>query len=171
MGSGDADSYAFSIAGPAHWDLADNIAVISSGHKSVGSTEGHAAAPSSPLQAARVLDAPRRLDLCRRAVLERDFTAFAAVVEHDSTVMHAVMMTSRPPLFYWQPASLEIMLRVPAWRAEGLACCFTLDAGPNVHVLSLAKDAGEIQARLAALPGVGAVLSAAPGGPAGWVEE
>jgi diphosphomevalonate decarboxylase len=171
MGSGDADSYAFSIAGPAHWDLADNIAVISSGHKSVGSTEGHAAAPSSPLQAARVLDAPRRLDLCRRAVLERDFTAFAAVVEHDSTVMHAVMMTSRPPLFYWQPASLEIMLRVPAWRAEGLACCFTLDAGPNVHVLSLAADAGEIQARLAVLPGVGTVLSAAPGGPAGWVEE
>jgi diphosphomevalonate decarboxylase len=85
--------------------------------------------------------------------------------------MHAVMMTSRPPLFYWQTASLELMLRVPTWRAEGLDCCFTLDAGPNVHILCPAANAAAVQARLSAIPGVQKVLSAHPGGPAHWVEN
>jgi len=87
-------------------------------------------------------------------------------VEQDSTLMHAVMMTSNPPLFYWEPASVQIMKLVPAWRAEGLPCCFTLDAGPNVHVLCLAEQAAELSSRLAHLPGVQQVLSARVGGPA-----
>lgn len=165
-GLDDHDSFAFSIAPAAYWDLVDCIAVISTGHKAVGSTEGHAAAPTSPLQAARVSDTPRRLALCRKALLERDFPSFAEIVEHDSTVMHAVMMTSRPPLFYWQPASLDLMLRVTGWRREGLACCYTLDAGPNVHVICLSRDADEIETRLRSHPGVRQVLRACPGGPA-----
>jgi diphosphomevalonate decarboxylase len=169
-GMNDLDSYAFSIAPASHWDLVDCIAVISTGHKRVGSTEGHAAAPTSPLQAARLADAQSRLDLCRRAVLERDFAVFAEVVERDSTIMHAVMMTSRPPLFYWLPASLDLMLRIPAWRAEGLACCFTLDAGPNVHILCPQACAAEIQTRLSAFPGVRQVLTARPGGPARLID-
>src|SRR5512143_49456 len=60
----DADSYAASIAPADHWDLVDCVAVLSTHHKATGSTEGHALAPTSPLQAARVQDAPRRLDLC-----------------------------------------------------------------------------------------------------------
>jgi len=169
-GADDADSFAFSIAPAAHWDLVDCVAVISSGHKPVGSTEGHAAAATSPLQAARVLDSDRRLAICRRALLERDFASFAAIVEHDSTLMHAVMMTSNPPLFYWQPSSLDLMLQIPLWRAEGLACCFTLDAGPNVHVLCPGENAAEVQARIRAVTGVQDVLTARPGGPAHWIE-
>ena len=69
MGTCDEDCFAFSIAPPGHWALADCVAVVSSGHKATGSTEGHALAPTSPLQAARVADAPRRLDICRRANL------------------------------------------------------------------------------------------------------
>ena len=72
----EADSFATSIAPPEHWELVDCVAIVSAGHKKTGSTEGHALAPTSPLQAARVDDAPRRLDLCRRAILERDFECF-----------------------------------------------------------------------------------------------
>ena len=70
----------------------------------VGSTAGHALAGTSPLQAGRLADAPRRLQIARRAILERDFASLAEIVEHDSNLMHAVMMTSTPPLFYWEPA-------------------------------------------------------------------
>ena len=69
--------------------------------KRTGSTQGHALAPTSPLQAARLADAPRRLDLCRQAILERDFDALSSIVELDSDMMHAVMMTSTPALHYW----------------------------------------------------------------------
>jgi diphosphomevalonate decarboxylase len=162
----DEDSYAFSIAPPEHWELVDCIAVVSQAHKPTGSTEGHALAYTSPLQGARVADAPCRLDLCRQAILERDFEALAAVIELDSNLMHAVMMTSTPPLFYWQPATLEILRRVPEWRRGGLPTCYTVDAGPNVHILCPAGSVPEVRARLAEIPGLQQVLTASPGGPA-----
>lgn len=166
VGAGDEDSYAISLAPPEHWELADCIALLSTRHKAVGSTEGHALASTSPFQAARVADSPRRLDLCRRAILERDFEALAAVVELDSDMMHAVMMTSNPPLLYWQPASLAVMAAVRQWRKEGLPVCYTLDAGPNVHIICLRKQAETVERRARELPGVQQVLVAGVGGPA-----
>jgi diphosphomevalonate decarboxylase len=80
-------------------------------------------AATSPLQAARVQDAPRRIVRCRQAILNRDFEALAEVVEADSNMMHAVMMTSSPALFYWQPATLRVMDAVRRWRSEGLEVC------------------------------------------------
>ena len=160
------DSYACSIAPASHWDLADCVAVASQVHKPTGSTEGHALAYTSPLQVARVQDAPRRLDLCRQAIRQRDFAALAQVVELDSNLMHAVMLTSTPPLLYWQPATLRVMQAVVEWRRSGLPVFYTIDAGPNVHVLCPSGAAQQVSARLAQLPGVERVLTAHPGGPA-----
>jgi diphosphomevalonate decarboxylase len=165
-GETDEDSYAFSIAPPGHWDLADCVAIVSAGHKQTGSTEGHALAGSSPLQVARVADALRRLDICRRAILERDFEALAKIVELDSDMMHAVMMTSTPGLFYYQPASLTVMQMVREWRAGGTPVCYTVDAGPNIHVICLREYIGETEKNLRELPGVQDVLAASVGGPA-----
>ena len=170
-GAAEEDSIAFSIAPPEHWALADCIALVSSAHKKTGSTEGHALAGTSPLQAARVLDAPRRLDLCRRAILERDFEALSAIVELDSDMMHAVMMTSSPALHYWQPASMAVMKAVRQWRGEGKQVCYTVDAGANVHVICPAKDSNETAARLRKITGVKDVLTAHAGGPAKLLME
>src|SRR5512141_1000989 len=71
-GTSDEDSFAFSIAEPDHWDLVDCVAIVSAAHKKIGSVEGHPIAGTSALQAARVADAPRRLDMCRNAILARD---------------------------------------------------------------------------------------------------
>ncbi len=166
MGSGDEDSFAVSIAPPEHWALADCVAIVSAGHKTTGSTEGHALAPTSPLQAARVADAPRRLEICRQAILTRDFEAFANIIEHDSDMMHAVMMTSQPALFYWQPATLAVMQAVREWRKSGRQVAYTIDAGPNVHVLCPQAAREAVAALLGQIPGVGQVLTATAGGPA-----
>ena len=165
-GAEEFDSFAVSIAPPEHWDLVDCVAIVSAGHKKTGSTEGHALAPTSPLQAARVADAPRRLDLCRNAILARDFEALAAIVELDSDMMHAVMMTSNPALHYWQPASLTVMQAVREWQAGGLPVCYTVDAGPNIHVVCPREYSSETEKDLRALHGVQDVLVAGTGGPA-----
>ncbi len=162
----DEDSFAHSIAAAQHWALEDCIAVVSETHKTVGSTEGHQLAYTSPLQAARLQGAEERLASCRVAILQHDFAALTEVVELDNHLMHAVMMTSRPPLLYWQPASLAVMQAVRAWRASGLQVCYTLDAGPNVHVICLAQDAEKAAKQLADISGVNSVLRAGPGGPA-----
>jgi diphosphomevalonate decarboxylase len=169
-GASDADSYAYSIASPEHWALVDCVAILAAGHKPVGSTEGHDLAASSPLQPARITDTPRRLEICRAAIQSRDFAALAAIIEQDSNLMHAVMLTSRPPLFYWEPASLEVMKAVQDWRRSGLPCAYTLDAGPNVHVICEAAAQDEVTRRLQQVPAVQQVRAAPPGGPARLAE-
>ncbi len=170
VGETHDESFAFSIAPPDHWALVDVVAVISRAHKAVGSTSGHALAGTSPLQAARVATASVRLRRCREALLSRNFYEFAEVVEADSNIMHAVMMTSTPPLYYWQPLTLALMKSIREWRAEGVPVCFTIDAGPNVHCLCPAAAAPEVERRLRAL-GVTETLTAYPGGAAHLVNE
>ncbi|NPA92703.1 MAG: diphosphomevalonate decarboxylase [Chloroflexi bacterium] len=165
-GTGDEDSYAISIAPPEHWALMDCVALVSTDHKAVGSSQGHRLAEKSPFQAVRVADAPRRLDVCRDAILKRDFEALAEVVELDCHMMHAVMQTSSPRLLYWEPATVTVMQAVRRWRQEGLPVAYTIDAGPNVHVLCPQGAQEEVASRLRALPGVQDVLTAGPGGPA-----
>ncbi len=159
----DEESYAFSIAPTSHWDLIDCIAIIESRQKSISSSEGHRLANSSPLQPARVKDCPRRLEICRAAILKKDFEQLTEIVELDSHLLHAVMMTSHPTLIYWQPASLNIMHEVITWRHQGLEACYTLDAGANVHVLCSALSSEKIILKLKEIDGVKQVLSAQPG--------
>jgi diphosphomevalonate decarboxylase len=170
-GTGDADSYATSIAPPESWDLVDCIAIVSSVQKSIGSTEGHTLAWTSPLQGARVSDAPRRLDICRHAILSRDFEALSEIVELDSNLMHAVMMTSRPPLFYWQPTTLTVMQEVRKARAKGMPVCYTVDAGPNIHVICIGSAGKETLQMVKEIPGVREVRLAHVGGPAKILEN
>src|SRR5215211_4881730 len=164
-GTSDEDSFAFSIAEPDHWDLVDCVAIVSASRKKTGSTEGHSIAGTSPLQAARVADAPRRLEICRKAILERDFEAFSSIVELDSDMMHAVMMTSTPALYYWKPDSLEVMQCVRQWRMDGIQACYTVDAGPNIHVICPGPEAQIVEKRLREIKGVDNVLVARAGGP------
>jgi len=159
-------TYAKSIAPADHWELVDCVAILSEQHKPVGSEAGMQTAHTSPFQAARILDADRRLKRCREAILARDFSALARVTELDSNMMHAVMMTSDPPLYYWHPQSLAIMKAVKAWQAEGMDVTFTLDAGPNVHVITTRAYMGEVLTRLRQFDGVIDVLKGIPAGPA-----
>lgn len=165
-GTSDEDSFAYAIAPAEHWDLVDLVAVVSSRHKEVISSQGHDWAGSSPFQSARLAGAEQRLTQCRSALLECNFPALAEVVELDSNMMHAVMMTSTPALFYWEPTSLDVMNAVRSWRRLGEPVCYTVDAGPNVHVLTLGSDRKRIEESLYQIPGVRQVISAAAGGPA-----
>ena len=166
MGETESDSYAYSIVPADHWNLADCVAIVSAEHKKTGSTEGHAIAGTSPLQNARIADAARRIEICRNAILNKDFEAFANIIEHDSDMMHSVMMTSNPPLMYWQSATVEIFHQVREWRTGGLPVGYTVDAGANVHVLCLGEYKAEVEKRLRELPGVSDVLTAGVGGAA-----
>lgn len=167
----DTDSFAVSIARSDHWDLVDLVAVVTHEHKKVGSTAGHELADTSPLQTARVEDTNRRLDIVREAIKYRDFQAMADMIELDSNMMHAVMMTSRPPLMYWENTSITIMKNVQKWRATGIPVCYTMDAGPNVHVITTKEYCEEIYLKLSFLIGIKQIFKATVGGKARLVEN
>jgi len=160
-GDSHASSYAERILPAEHWDLVDVVALLSRQHKRVGSSHGHDSADSSVLQAARVSSAALRLQAAIEALQARDFPRFATVVEEDSLLMHAVMLTSKPPLHYMLPSSLAILQAVRRWRErDGLPVCATMDAGPNVHCICTTAQAAEVQRRLRALiPGLELLVS------------
>lgn len=162
-GSSDVDSYAVSIAKADYWGIVDCIVILNRKQKATGSTEGHALAKTSPLQSARVLDAPRRLERCRDAIQTRDFNLFADTIEQDCLLMHSVMMTSIPALFYWHSSTLELIHLVKSWRKSGIPVAFTIDAGPNVHIICEEQALESVKSKLEKITGIEEILIAHPG--------
>ncbi|MBM4465008.1 MAG: diphosphomevalonate decarboxylase [Chloroflexi bacterium] len=170
-GTSSEDSFARQIAPPEHWELRDVIAIISRAHKPVGSIKGHALAPSSHLYQARVASVADRLAQAKAALLEKDLATLGPLIEEDAISMHAVMMTSRPPIYYWLPGSIQLIHQVQSWRAEGLEVYFTFDAGPNVHLICQAADQAEVERRLRDIAGMLEVIVSGPGPEARVVES
>jgi len=162
----DAASFAESIAPPEHWDLRDIVAVVSRAHKRAGSTDGHAAAAHSPFFATRVAALQTELPRMRQALLDRDLETLGPAIEAEALALHAVAMTGRPPLLYWAPETIALIHEVHAWRRDGLAVWFTLDAGPNVHLICEGPAAGDVEAALRGLDYVESWLSNHVAGPA-----
>ena len=160
----DSGSVARQLHSEDHWALRDVIAIVSTGAKRVSSSSGHRLAATSPLNTARTRCVGAWLETVRQAIAERDIGLLGPILELDALAMHGVMMTSSPSLLYWQPGTLEVLQAVRAWREdEGVPVYFTIDAGPNVHLICEAEIAAEVERRVGALPAVGRVLVSGPG--------
>jgi diphosphomevalonate decarboxylase len=72
-------------------------------------------------------------------------------------------MAASPPLVYISPVTLAVVERVRGLSRAGIAAYVTMDAGPQVKVLSSAADAPRIASVLRDLPGVEKVVVARPG--------
>lgn len=148
----DRDSYAFSLAPPEHWALADLVAVVDAGAKKIGSAENHTLATTSPYFATRLEGIGERLAATRAAIARRDLTLLGETMEADAVSMHVVCMTSNPASFYWNAGTMQVIHAVRGWREAGLESYFTIDAGPNVHVICAEADRAEVERRLGELP-------------------
>lgn len=162
-GTRHEDSYARQIAPEDHWPLRDIIAVVSREAKAVSSEAGHRLAANSPFLAARLAALDDTLARCRAAILERDLSTLGEVIEAEALSMHAVMMTSRPSAWYWSPGTVALIEAVRAWRAQGVPAYFTIDAGPNVHIITLPEWERQVSERLAEMPEVLETIVCGPG--------
>ncbi len=168
-GDSDKTSFAQQIAPEDHWPIVNLVVIVDDQVKHTGSSTGHSLAASSPLQESRVADAPRRLQACRYAILERDFPSLTQIVERDSDMMHAIMMTSEPPLHFWTGATLQVMAAVRDLREEGISVCYTIDAGPNVHCLCLPESERDVLQALTGYENASWTVLRAQAGPAARV--
>jgi len=130
----------------------------------VPSEHGHLLARTSPLLQGRLTSLARILTKVKKAIRERDLPAMGVCLEADALCMHAVMMTSRPALLYWEPATLAVIKAVRDLRVgKGLSCYFTIDAGPNVHVITLPEQADAVSRTLIRVEGVKEILRCSTG--------
>ncbi|MBN2798643.1 MAG: diphosphomevalonate decarboxylase [Deltaproteobacteria bacterium] len=157
-----ADSHGVQVADERWWDLALVVAVVSSGPKAVGSSEGMARSrATSPYYPLWVEGGPADVERARAAVLARDLPALGEVMESSTFKMHATMHTAVPPLLYQAPATTAVLHEVQALRARGIGAWSTMDAGPNVKVLCASEDAERVAEALRPL--VERVDTLAPG--------
>jgi diphosphomevalonate decarboxylase len=159
------DSHGVPVAPADHWDVRMLVAVVSAGEKETSSTDGMLHTQrTSPYFPVWTECAPRDIPAAKDAIERKDIEALGTVMERSSMRMHASMFAADPPLSYWKPASLLAMEAVRSLRAGGVGCWFTMDAGPNVKVLTLPQDAEIVRAVLSAVAQRVDVLT--PGGPA-----
>ncbi len=152
------------VSTPADWPLEIVVAVTATGQKAVSSRQGMALSEqTSPYYPAWVETHGADLEAGLVAVQKRDFLKLAELAEHNCLKMHAVMLSTRPPLIYWTPATLACLQRVRELRAAGVPVFFTIDAGPQLKAVCLPEAASEVAAALAAIDGVRNVLRSSLG--------
>lgn len=139
-GKNSQTSYAFSIAPPNFWGLNDLVIIVSSEEKKVSSSEGHKYAPTSPFFKFRIGDVEKRAKLIKKAFFKKDFTLFGSLVEEETLSMHLIMMTQKPPLYYWSGKTIEIIKKIVELRKKGIEGYYTIDAGENVHLICQKND-------------------------------
>ena len=159
---------AVQVLGEDDWRLCDVVAVVETGAKKVSSRDGHRLATSSPYFAPRLAALEGRLDQVRAALERRDFEALGQAVEEEGIDLHLIAMSSRPPVYYWSPGTIEVLAAVRGLRADGIAAYATMDAGANVHVICQPGDEPRVAERLGALGAVERVLRDRTGGPPVW---
>ena len=154
-----SDSYAEPLLEAAAWPLEVVIAVTERGEKAVSSRAGMArSAAGSPYYPAWVAMSPADLEQGRRAILNRDFDALANVAEGNCLGMHGAAMAARPPLVYWNAATLACLQAVAELRRSAVPVFFTIDAGPQLKAVCAPGAAPGVREALAVIPGVVDVL-------------
>jgi len=159
MHAGNADDGSDSFAEPLldaqAWPLRVVVAVTSRERKRAGSTAGmRASAATSPYYAAWIDSCGSDLNTARRAIRERDFASLGAIAEHSCLKMHALAMSSRPPMLYWNSATVGCIDAVKSLRRDGVDVFFTIDAGPQVKAICTADAVAAVVDALRAVPGV-----------------
>ena len=155
------------VLGPAEWPVSVVVAITSEAAKATGSRPGMAQSQrSSPYYPAWVDTHASDIGTALACIEARDFMGLAEVSEHSCLKMHSVMMTTRPPLMYWSPATLACLLEIQALRRAGVPVFFTVDAGPQVKAICLDEAVAEVEQALRAVPGVLRLVSSPLGGAA-----
>jgi diphosphomevalonate decarboxylase len=142
-----------------NWPLELVIAITEESAKPVGSSEAMArSAATSPFYSAWVAQQEDDIAAALDAIGARDFTALAAVSEHNCLKMHSVMWASRPPIVYWNQATLACMQTVRKLQTEGQPVFFTIDAGPQLKAVCLPEAVKIVVAALRDTTGVQRIL-------------
>ena len=126
--------------------LQDSILIVASGKKKVSSSAGHQLMENHPYKKNRIEQAKRNTKKLINALSNSDWESFANICEEEAMSLHALMLSSRPSFILMEQNTLEIIRRIHIFREENkLPLCFTLDAGPNIHLIYPGENKSEIQ--------------------------
>ncbi len=114
----------------------DAILLVSSKPKVLSSTAGHELMNHNPFASARYDEAADNLNSLLFALKTGDQDILTKITEQEALTLHGLIMSSDGGPILMTPNTLEIINLIRDFRIKtGSTCCFTLDAGPNIHLL------------------------------------
>lgn len=134
------------IPGKDMWELGDAILITNSEKKKVSSSSGHGMMNHHPYAKARYEQAREHIPYLLEAMNANRDELFIRVVENEALSLHALMINSDPGFSLMNTQTWSIIEQVRDYRKEkGTFMAFTLDAGPNVHLIYRKKDKEEVK--------------------------
>ena len=123
-----------------------SILIVSGETKAVSSRAGHGLMEGNPYATARYAQANENTKNLLSALKSGDLDNFINITESEALQLHALMMCSNPSFILMKPNTLRIIEEVRNFRNEThIPLCFTLDAGPNVHLLYPESEAEKVE--------------------------
>ncbi|WP_419155274.1 diphosphomevalonate decarboxylase [Weissella minor] len=170
-GTDDTSSVAYPLQEVVDWDIQLLTVIINDQPKKVDSRGGmqHALQTSPFYQ--NWVDATNAATVDMKIAIENhDFQKIGSLAEQNALQMHATNMTATPPFTYLTDKSWAVIQLAAQLRLKGIEVYATMDAGPNVKLISHVSDYQEIKLALqsvlpdvetvAATPGPGLVVVA-----------
>lgn len=134
-----SDEYAIPIGemiNPIFKTYHDSILIVSSKEKSVSSRAGHSLMDNHPMAENRYATARKNTEDLLTILKQGDLEGFIRITESEANQLHDLMSTSTPSYTLKEPNTIRIIDEILNFRKDtGLPVCYTLDAGPNVHLL------------------------------------
>lgn len=136
-------------------ELSVVVAITSKAEKTTSSSAGmKASKDTSPFYQAWVDSAGADLSQAQAAIAAGDFDALARAANHSCMKMHAVMLSTRPTLRYWNSATVACLEAVDALAAKGTSVFASIDAGPQIKAVCQRDVAEQVAGTLDAIDGV-----------------
>jgi len=166
------DAYAEQIADASYWDLRMIVVVTDEREKNTGSSRGMTvSAETSPYYPAWVETSEHDMSEMRNAINKKDIERIGEITEYSCMKMHALMLSTHPALIYWNGSTVEIFQHVRELRRQGIPAWFTVDAGPQVKILTLPEYEQSVKEAMAARKGVKRIICSGLGPDAHLVED
>jgi len=116
--------------------LKDSVLVISGEEKKVSSTAGHGRMGEHAFAEARYVQAKENFKKMAGALKTGEIEEMGRILESEALTLHAMMMTSPEAYTLLKPNTLAAIDMIWSFRRETkLPLYFTLDAGPNLHLI------------------------------------
>jgi diphosphomevalonate decarboxylase len=116
--------------------LRDTILIVSNSEKSVSSTAGHERMKEHAYAATRFVEARNNFTHMVLALKRGDLDTMGAILENEALQLHAMMMTAPESFILMKPNTLTAIELIRDFRFQTkLPLYFTLDAGPNLHLI------------------------------------
>jgi len=114
----------------------DDILIVSKAEKHVSSRAGHGLMETNIYADLRYQQAKDRFDRLLEALRDGDVATFGKIAEDEALTLHALMMASEPSYILMRPNTITMIEKIRAFRNNtDLQVFFSLDAGPNIHLL------------------------------------